>query len=150
MPAPHSIDLRERVVRACERTSVRAYERTSVAENQFRSSRRVLVWLQPHSSDGFGGSGNSIPSRRSRSGGGNRSPVDLEALTKVVVELRDATTYELTAAYNQRVAKGARVHRSSVQRALRRAGYVFKKNASDPSNNHAPTSKQSARASRGG
>ncbi len=83
-------------------------------------------------------------------GGGNLSPVDLEALTKVVVELRDATTYELTAAYNQRVAKGARVHRSSVQRALRRAGYVFKKNAFVPLNNHVPTSKQSARASRGG
>ncbi len=39
--------------------------RTSVADNQIRSSRHVLGWLRAHSSDGFGASGSSIASRRS-------------------------------------------------------------------------------------
>jgi transposase len=74
-------------------------------------------------------------------GGGNHSPVDRARLDALVAELGDATTYELTAAYNRSVGRAGRVHRSSVQRALRRAGYVFKKNAYVPSSKSAQTSR---------
>jgi hypothetical protein len=43
----------------------------------------------------------------------------------------DQTTDELTRAYNRAVTPAQRVHRSSVLRALRRTGYVFKKDGPD-------------------
>jgi transposase len=61
-------------------------------------------------------------------GGGWRSPVDRALLEALVKERPDRTTEELTRAYNQRAARSARVHRSSVLRALQRLRYVFKKN----------------------
>lgn len=82
-------------------------------------------------------------------GGGNFSPVDTARLHALVAELGDATTYELTAAYNRSVVRAARVHRSSIQRALRRAGYVFKKNAYVRSSKSGPTSNKSEPASSG-
>jgi transposase len=78
-------------------------------------------------------------------GGGNVSPVDLTLLEKVVSESGDATSHELTAAYNRRVARVDRVHRSSIQRALRRAGYVFKKKSFIRPSSSAPMSKKSER-----
>ena len=60
--------------------------------------------------------------------GGWRSPVDLEALHAVARDKPDRTSDELTREYNRRVPRAARVDRSSVMRALRRCGYVFKKN----------------------
>ena len=51
---------------------------------------------------------------------------------------------ELRAMYNDRVAKTARVHRSSILRALHRRGYVFKKNVRGPQSKIARTSKRSA------
>jgi transposase len=61
-------------------------------------------------------------------GGGNPSPVDLKVLENIVAERPDATSHEITASYNRRVARGSRVHRSSIVRALERCGFVFKKN----------------------
>jgi transposase len=60
--------------------------------------------------------------------GGNRSPVSMAVLQGVLAERADLTTHELAALYNERVPRAGRVHRSSVLRALHRAGYVFKKN----------------------
>jgi transposase len=60
--------------------------------------------------------------------GGWRSPVDGALLQTLVDERPDRTTDELTRAYNQRAQPAARVHRSSILRALQRRGYVFKKN----------------------
>jgi len=60
--------------------------------------------------------------------GGWRSPIDRALLQALVTERPDRTTEELTRTYNQRAAPAARVHRSSVLRALQRLGYVFKKN----------------------
>lgn len=60
--------------------------------------------------------------------GGWVSPVDVPALHALVRERPDRTTDELTRAYNHLVGPAARVHRSSILRALRRTGYVFKKN----------------------
>ena len=61
-------------------------------------------------------------------GGGWRSPVDLPVLHALVGARPDTTTGELTRAYNRRVGRAARVHRSSILRALQRSGYVFNKN----------------------
>ena len=61
-------------------------------------------------------------------GGGWTSPVDVRLLQALVREQPDRTTDELTRAYNGQAARTARVHRSSILRALQRTGYVFKKN----------------------
>jgi transposase len=66
--------------------------------------------------------------------GGWSSPVDGDLLQRVVAERPDRTTDELTREYNRRAAPAARVHRSSILRALQRFGYVFKKNARDRRN----------------
>src|SRR5690606_1668501 len=60
-------------------------------------------------------------------GGGWTSPVDGTLLQRVIDEQPDRTTDELTRAYNRQAAPAARVHRSSILRALQRFGYVFKR-----------------------
>jgi transposase len=138
MPAPHPIELREIAVRAYES----AGESFSVVASRFGIARRALQrWVKQQRET------ESVAPRPR--GGGNPSPVDVTILAAIVVELGDATTYELTAAYNRRVGRARRVHRSSVQRALRRAGYVFKKNAYVRSNKHAPTSSRNEPSSFG-
>ena len=59
--------------------------------------------------------------------GGWASPVVLEVMHAIVRDTPDAPTGELTRVYTRRVPLAHRVHRSSVLRALRRTGYVFKK-----------------------
>ena len=83
-------------------------------------------------------------------GGGWYSPVDLPLLHALVQARPDRTTEELTRAYNRRAAPEARVHRSSVLRALQRTEYVFKKNAPAPWNRTGPVSKPTARRSAAG
>ena len=82
--------------------------------------------------------------------GGWSSPMVLTVLHAVVRETPDATTEDLTRVYNRRVPRAHRVHRSSVLRALRRTGYVFKKNVRGPRNRTAPRSRPSARRSASG
>ena len=60
---------------------------------------------------------------------------------RVVDEQPDLTTDELTRAYNQRAQVVARVHRSSIIRALQRLGYVFNKNGRGRSNSIVPRSR---------
>lgn len=62
-------------------------------------------------------------------GGGNRSKIRLEVLEEVLEELPDGTRSELTVLYNRKVSRGERVSESSLYRALRRHGYVSKKNS---------------------
>lgn len=132
MPAPHPVELRERVVQAYERSG----ESIPLVAARFGVAPAALQrWLRRRRED-------DTIAPRAR-GGGNPSPIDVALLTSLVVELRDATTYELTAAYNRKAGKAGSVHRSSIQRALRRAGYVFKKNAYAPSSSRGRTSKQS-------
>ena len=61
--------------------------------------------------------------------GGWRSPVQLPTLHALVQMRADATCEELRRAYNRAVGRGQHVSRSAIARALRRAGYVLKKNA---------------------
>jgi transposase len=83
-------------------------------------------------------------------GGGWRSPVDLVVLHRLVAERPDRTTDELTRAYNAAVAAPARVHRSSILRALQRTGYVFKKNDRGRSNRIVRASKPNGTPFAGG
>jgi transposase len=118
MPNAHPNELRERAVRAYE-AGEGSYE--EVAERFEIGSATLERWVRR-----FRNTGTVIPSKW---GGGNFSQVDLAILEAAMAERRDATSFELTAAYNKRVPPKQRTSRSSIRRALIRAGYVFKKNA---------------------
>lgn len=138
MPAPHPIELRERVVRAYERSG----ESVIVVAARFGvAPAAVERWLRLKRQ-----TASVAPRAR---GGGNHSAIDVAVLSRLVVELRDATTYELTTAYNRVAGRGNEVHRSSILRALRRSGFVFKKNGFAHSSKSDPTSEKSARHSSG-
>jgi len=120
MPRAYPTELRERAVKAYEsgeETLDEVATRFEIAERSLRN------WVEQKRR-----TGSLAPKPR---GGGNFSPVDLGVLEKVLAEHRDATTDELTKAYNKARPYGRRIHRSSILRALRRQGYVFKKNARD-------------------
>jgi transposase len=114
---PHPIELRERAVHAY----VSGDGSYAVLAARFGIARRILQnWVQRWRDT------NSVAPMPLR--GGNRSPVSMAVLHGVLGERADLTTHELAAIYNQRVPRASRVHRSSILRALHRAGYVFKKN----------------------
>ena len=123
MPNPYPIPLRERAVRAYE-TSTDTY--AEVAERFSIGVNTLVRWVQRSRE-----TGTVAPKDK---GGGWRSPVDLPRLHALVQERPDRTTEELTRAYNRQARPAARVHRSSVLRALQRTGYVFKKNDRDRRN----------------
>ena len=83
-------------------------------------------------------------------GGGWQSPVDRPTLHALVQQRPDTTTHKLARAYNRQVDRAARVHRSSILRALHRAGYVFKKNGPDRRSSIVPMSRPNAAPSGGG
>jgi transposase len=117
MPNPYDVALRERAVTAYEAGG------GSYAElaDAFAIAKRTLErWVARQRATGDVG---PLPKR-----GGWRSPVDLAALHAVVQTRADATCEELRRAYNRTVGRGLRVSRSAIARALRRAGYVLKKN----------------------
>src|SRR5688572_15006124 len=121
MPNPYPTALRERAVRAYQGSA----ETYAEVATRFSIHINTLVrWVQRHRDRHT-----VLPAPR---GGGWYSPVDLQVLQALLTEKPDRTTEELTRAYNQRAAPEARVHRSSVLRALQRTGYVFKKNARGP------------------
>jgi transposase len=84
-------------------------------------------------------------------GGGWQSPIEIVVLHAVVRERPDGTSEELCRAYNRRADRAERTNPSSFRRAMKRAGYVLKKNGSvrvnvtDPT--FAPNAKPSARRS---
>lgn len=129
MPNPYPTELRTRAVEAYERGEG-SY--AAVATRFAVSSRTLVRWVTRERAVG-----SVAPFKK---GGGWQSPVDLAAVHAVVDEKPDGTTEELTRAYNRRVRKQQRVHRSSVLRALRRCGYVFKKNVRGPQKPTGPTS----------
>ena len=139
MPNPFPTELRERAVCAYEAGED---SQTTVAERFALNPWTLLRWIVRRRETG------SVAPLAKR--GGRASPVDLDVLHAVVRATPDATTEETTRAYNQRVERAHRVHRSSILRALHRSGYVFKKNARGPQNRIALTSKQSVRRSGNG
>jgi transposase len=83
-------------------------------------------------------------------GGGWTSRIDLALLTRVIEEVPDSTAAELCAAYNGRVVRTERTSVSGIQRALRRLGFVFEKNARGRWKPTGRTSSRSARRSETG
>lgn len=139
MPSPYPLELRERAVYAYE-SGEGTYP--AVAAIFGITSRVLQSWVRQYRET------NSVaPKPR---GGGNRSPVDSTMLAALVAERADVTTHELAAAYNRRAHRSARVHRSSILRALKRAGYVFKKNAFVLQSKSVHTFRKSAIGSSGG
>jgi transposase len=139
MPNPYPVALRERAVRAYE-TSTETYLEVAA---RFSIGLNTLVrWVQQTRE-----TGSAAPKDK---GGGWQSPVNLPLLHTLVRERPDLTTDELTRAYNNQAAPEARVHRSSILRALQRSGYVFKKNDRDRRNRIARRSKPSAAPSSAG
>jgi len=131
MPNPHSIEIRERAVRAYE-AGEGSYETVAA---RFGLGRRTLQeWVALHRQTG------SVEARAK--GGGNPSPVDIDALEQALRERPDAIVEELKRMHNARVPKKARVHRSSILRALHRRGYVFKKNVPGPRSKTGPMSER--------
>ena len=127
MPKPYSRELRERVVRAYEG----GLTQHEVAE-QFEIGRTTLVkWLRLRRETG------DIEPRPH--GGGVPAKVDSALMEQVLTELPDGTRAELTALYNRKVGRKDRVHESSLYRALRRNGYVSKKNSRGLRNRSAQT-----------
>jgi len=62
-------------------------------------------------------------------GGGWVCPIDVEMLKTIVRAAPDGTVTELCWEYNRRVAAAKRTNETSFRRAMRRAGFVLKKNA---------------------
>lgn len=139
MPNPYPTALRERAVRAYEDSTARY---TDVAAGFGISLATLVRWVQRSRE-----TGTLAPFAKA---GGWQSPIDLPLLHRLVQEKPDRTTDELTRAYNREAAPDARVHRSSILRALQRTGYVFKKNAHDPRNTIVRRSRPNGRRSDGG
>ncbi len=117
MPNPYPVTLRERAVRADEDGTTGYADVAAV----FGISLATLVRCVQRARD----TGEFAPLPK---GGGWHSPVNVRLLHRLVAEQPDRTTDELTRAYNRLAARAARVHRSSILRALQRTGFVFKKN----------------------
>jgi transposase len=139
MPNPYPTALRERAVRAYEGGADRYRD---VAATFGVSLATLVRWVQRARETGL-----IAPLDK---GGGWPSPIDLPLLHRLVQARPDRTTDELTRAYNREAVPAARVHRSSVLRALQRTGYVFKKNARARWNRIGPASKPTARRSAAG
>jgi transposase len=129
MPNAYPIELRTRAVATYE-AGAGSYD--SVARRFAISGRTLVRWVARDRE-----LGSVAPFQRA---GGWQSPIDLQVMQAVVGEKPDRTTEELTRVYNRRVPRPQRVHRSSLLRALRRCGYVFKKNVRGPQKPTGPTS----------
>lgn len=67
-----------------------------------------------------------------RKAGGTPSTVTASEVDAIVQRLPDSTAHEIAAEFNRRRRGRARVHVSSIKRALHRYGYVVKKNGKGP------------------
>lgn len=118
MAEPHPVELRLRVVLAYEEGE-ESY--AAVGERFAVGEASVKRWVARHRRRG-----DVVPTPK---GGGVRSTITREEIQRHLMEIRDATAGELTAAFNRQRHWRARIHVSSMKRALHRYGYVVKKNA---------------------
>ena len=119
MANPYSVELRERAVAAYERGEGTYLE---VSDRMSIGVATLLRWVKQGRDEGH-----LQPKQR---GGGTRSDIVEADLVNILKKLGDANAGEITAAYNRGRRGDARVHVSSIKRALHRYGYVVKKNAS--------------------
>ena len=118
MAEAHPVELRERVVNAYlagEGSYVEVGERFDVGVASVKRWVRLKREL-----------GRLTPTPK---GGGTPSTIEADEVEAIVEKLGDPTAREITAEFNRRRRGSARVHVSSMKRALHRCGYVVKKNA---------------------
>src|ERR1035437_1477781 len=117
MPNPYDVALRERAVTAYERGEGWYAHLSALFDVDHRTLERwVARWRDTRS---------VAPRPR---GGGWPCPINLAVLHAVVRDGPDATVTELCWAYNRRVTRTQRTTRASFHRAMRRDGFVLKKN----------------------
>jgi transposase len=78
-------------------------------------------------------------------GGGWESPIEIIVLHAVVRERPDGTSEEFCREYNRRVGRDGRTNPTSFRRAMKREGYVLKKNGGVRASATDPTFMRSAR-----
>lgn len=118
MAEAYAIELRERVVKAYE-AGDGSYATVAVAFSLGEATVKRWVWLQRKTGE----------LTAQAKGGGNASSITAADIESILAELGDANAGELTVAFNKSRRGSARVHVSSMKRALHRCGYVVKKNA---------------------
>jgi transposase len=113
----HPLELRERVVEAYE-AGGGSY---SVIAARFAiGEASVKRWVRRKRR------GVQLAADRKR--GGTPSTIAQPDVDAIIARMRDATANEITAEFNRHRRGRARVHVSSMKRALHRYGYVVKKN----------------------
>src|SRR5262245_60957288 len=117
MAEAYSIELRERVVRAYE-TGEGSY--AELGERFALGEATVKRWVRLKRR-----TGNVLPAAKR---GGTPSEITGDEIASMLASLGDPTAIEMTVEFNRSRARGARVHVSSMKRALHRHGYVVKKN----------------------
>lgn len=130
MAEAYPVALRTRVVTAYE-AGEGSY--ATVADMFQLGTATVKRWVAQHRRDGH-----VAPKPKA---GGTRSSTGGAVVDALVAELADPTAGEVTAAYNRRRRGRARVHVSSIKRALHRHDYVVNKNGAGHWKWTAPTSK---------
>jgi|SRR5580692_2900488 transposase len=118
MAEAHPLELRERVVRtylAGEGSYSEIGERFDVGVASVKRWVRLKREL-----------GRVTPKPKA---GGTASTIEAHELDTIIQRLGDPTAREVTAEFNRQRRGSARVHVSSMKRALHRCGYVVKKNA---------------------
>jgi transposase len=118
MPNPYPVDLRQRVVAAYE-AGEGSYRELAMVFQVGEATVKRWMWRQQKRGD-------VSPFKK---GGGRRSTIELVEIELLLSRLGDPTALELTAEFNRARRGRARVHVSSMKRALHRHGYVVKKNA---------------------
>lgn len=139
MPASYPTQLR---VAAVEQYESGEDTGAAIAERFGISVRTLRNWAKRARE-----SGSLEPSAR---GGGNFSTVQPKELLALLAEKPDANVDELTRRYNRGRSKRLRVHRSTILRALKREGMVFKKNAPAPWSSCDPKLRRNAKTSNDG
>lgn len=131
MAEAYAVALRERVVRAYE-AGDGSYPVIAARFAVGEATVKRWVWRARD--------GGLSPAKK---GGGTPSQITATEVDAWVSQLGDPTAGEITAAYNRTRRGRARIHVSTMKRALHRFGYVVKKNAAARWRRSAPTSKPS-------
>ena len=118
MAEPYAIELRKRVVQ-CHAAGEGSYRSIASRFSVGEATVKRWVWLKREQ-------GHVLPRQK---GGGTPSTIGAAEIGGLIAHLGDPTASELTAEFNRGRRGHARVHISSMKRALHRHGYVVKKNA---------------------
>ena len=129
----YSVELRERAVRAYRRGDGTLEKVAATFAVDLRTLQR---WMAHERA-----TGSLVPKPKA---GGWRCPITVPLLHAVIADAPDATIGELCWEYNRRAAATAQTTVTSFGRAMRREGYVLKKNGRGRVKSTGRTSKRSA------